>query len=654
MSDNNLLTGTVMLETMWETKRHDLLDLISPFVFYATAKVCSIGEQIDLERILAYIKKEFGYVDMPITIIERVYKRNTKYFKRDNGKYYLKSNLDEVFSIIEKRRDECEEKIRHIGKQLAEYLEIKGGKSVNEDYAMKELQGFFSRQGMFLGTNQLEEHEDEIINRKVDYYIAQYIYEKRDKSEIEFDYIIDLVKGYFLKAAIYLQAENGNIITSTYRNVSFYYDTPFLLRLLGFKTAEDEKSSNELHQTLTKQKGNFFYFPQTQSEIEGVLNAYKRNLGKFTSYYTLEGLDEKRYTFSSVERLQKTWESKLHSIYDTKLAPRPEYRYKANGTIDEKYVIDEAELAEVLKAKINWHTEEAMNADIESILGIHKLRGDIFSGEIENCKAVFVTTNTKLAQVANKYYKEHVNDKTFPLVITDADLAALTWIKRGSIGDLPERLLLRNAYMALQPTPELLEKFGNILEQMQMEGKINSDIAIVLRSSGFAKKELFNASLENEDMVSENLVVEIEAKLREENSAAAREDEKQKAERQKQQEDHERIANAYRMARYKAAEARNKQINRDKIILRGMGIFFLVVAFIGTIYSYYNSNIGSIVLTVIMFISAVFSVLGIIDTYKERERYLYGWIVRRGNEKYDKAYNELCKEYSRIAKGEKQ
>ena len=146
----------------------------------------------------------------------------------------------------------------------------------------------------------------------------------------ETTYAIDLVKGYFLQSAIYLQAGNGNIITATYRNVSFYYDTPFLLRLLGYKTSEDERSATELHKALEKQKGRFFYFPQTQHEVERILNAYQRDIGHSSSV-TLEGLDERKYSTSDVQRLKQTWEGKLNSTFKASLAARPEYPRNPDG-----------------------------------------------------------------------------------------------------------------------------------------------------------------------------------------------------------------------------------------------------------------------------------------------------------------------------------
>ena len=82
--------------------------------------------------------------------------------------------------------------------------------------------------------------------------------------------------------------------------------------------------------------------------------AYQRDIGKF-SYITLEGLDAKRYTTSDVERLKATWETGLSSLYGVKLQKSPGYKTKADGTIDEQYIIDENGLRDYLKSNIQYY-----------------------------------------------------------------------------------------------------------------------------------------------------------------------------------------------------------------------------------------------------------------------------------------------------------
>ena len=142
MVNQNLLTGVVMLETMWKTRHQDLLDLVSPFVFYAVAKVCSPREVIDQQRVLDIVRTEFGYTDMPPTVIERVFRRNPTLFRKEQyGQYKLNGNLDSAVDEIETRWDDCEKKIQTFSNQLAPYLEthIEVYRKYSVDQGMEKL-----------------------------------------------------------------------------------------------------------------------------------------------------------------------------------------------------------------------------------------------------------------------------------------------------------------------------------------------------------------------------------------------------------------------------------------------------------------------------------------------------------------------------------
>ena len=43
------------------------------------------------------------------------------------------------------------------------------------------------------------------------------------------DYIVELVKGYFVTTALYLQAENLDVTHASFSNVIFYLDTPAVI-----------------------------------------------------------------------------------------------------------------------------------------------------------------------------------------------------------------------------------------------------------------------------------------------------------------------------------------------------------------------------------------------------------------------------------------
>ena len=648
MNNRNLLTGTVMLETMWRTRHKDLIDLISPFVLYATASVTAPNQIIDKRHVLDSVRREFGLSDMNLSVIERVYRRNPGVFKKRKNEFTLIGSLDKTVKEINRRRDECDQRLDILGKQLSEFISarMKIGHECTSDDAVNMLQEFFSRQGVFLGTDKLEEHSLELGKYKTDYFISQYIYEKRDARAPEYNYIIDLVKGYFLQSAIYLQANNGNIVSSTYKNTTFYYDTPFLLRLLGYKAEEDNEEASELHESLKSQKGTFCFFPQTQREINGILTAYQRAIGKY-SHVTLEGLDAKRYSPSDVGRLKVTWESKLASLYGIGLQRSPGYITRSDGTTDERYIIDEEELKKFLLEKINYKSDDSINADVESLINIHQTRGRIVSEEIEHVNSVFVTTNGRLARCFNQYYRENFNRQTFPLVITDSDLAALTWIKCGSTNGLPERQLLRNAYMATQPTPEILDKFNQVLERMLSEGKLTEELAVAIRSSRFVNKELLFASFDDDGSIDESLIERIEAQIKEDFSNDAREDERQTSERLRRKEHHERIAKAERQARSEARHARVKQLAITRRVATIIEVLLIICALIGCLAPLVSQvETGPCFLYFVIFVvTVVFSALSVVDTARGKEWIVDRFLVYWANTKYDKVYESKMKEY---------
>lgn len=91
------------------------------------------------------------------------------------------------------------------------------------------------------------------------------------------------------------------------RETLAYYDTPFLLDLLGYQSEEAENAAKMLHDMLRRQKAKCYYFPHIGNEITSILTAYQHTIvGKNRTWRTLEGLDRKKYTYSAVERLKQT------------------------------------------------------------------------------------------------------------------------------------------------------------------------------------------------------------------------------------------------------------------------------------------------------------------------------------------------------------
>ena len=82
------MISAAMLEALWQSRKKDMIDLITPFVMYATASLTSPNEVINIHNVQAYVQQHFAYNDIPDSIIRRVFNRNPySAIKKKNHNY---------------------------------------------------------------------------------------------------------------------------------------------------------------------------------------------------------------------------------------------------------------------------------------------------------------------------------------------------------------------------------------------------------------------------------------------------------------------------------------------------------------------------------------------------------------------------------------
>lgn len=146
MSNPKTLTSIATLETLWEIKHSDMLDLITPFVKYAIVHTVAMNDPVDTTKVATFVKAEFGYKEFPESIITKILKRNSPaFFKKEGGQYHYIVSLDVEVEKLDKRRTECKEHIDIISEALAVYLSAhcKHKHNFTPKEAANALQSFF-------------------------------------------------------------------------------------------------------------------------------------------------------------------------------------------------------------------------------------------------------------------------------------------------------------------------------------------------------------------------------------------------------------------------------------------------------------------------------------------------------------------------------
>ena len=650
------MISAAMLEALWQSRKKDMIDLITPFVMYATASLTSPNEIINIHNVQNYVQQHFAYKDIPESIIRKVFNRKPySAIRRKDHNYYLSQSIDTQISYMDNRMKECERHLQILGEKLHEYLNshCKKSKITDAKHAIDCLHLFFSRYGLQIGTDDLASINFSPKQYEIDYYIARYIFECKDQNNEEYTHLNDLIKGYFLRLAIYIQPENSNLTKANYSNITFFYDTPFLIDLLGYSGPEREKNASILHNMLKKQKGKFCFFPHTKQEITDILYAYKHSLNPSAfsnSYRTLDGLNARNYNSYDVDREISLLPSILERDFGIIEQEIPPYETKKNGAVNEEKVIDENALKNHIRDNTPHYTDDNLENDVISALAIHRLRKDCGSNNIETCRYLFVTNNYDFTNAFNTYYKQNINNKTFQLIISDNTLSAITWIKCGEISELPESELLKNAYCALHPIPEIMKKVDEILQKLSYSGQLTPEQVVTLRADRVFQNEIWSNSFGDISSITEYSIQEARKKYENQLISIERDNYRNKLKeneiRQSQQQAEKNRLSADAYAKVK----KEKWLSHRKKVLKIIKILILCLFIIGSIFSL-NPKASPVIKTG-TFIVLLLNIISAFDTISKKNTILMKFLDKKANQYETKIREQKLKEYNSLTQSE--
>lgn len=518
--NQNAITSLAMLYAFWKSKRQDLLDLIRPFVLYAVGTTTNIGEAIDITKVCRYMEREFGYKAFPEAVVKRILSRETsssipvskKKIQRKNKHYILDCSCSDLIENFSKKRTECKSKTDAVTSALARYLSQQ--KACNRtDYTQSEaetiLLSFFEFQGSSVMVSVEDLRQLTSKDNETAYFVGKFILAEFDKKSVLMDYLIELVKGYFVTTALYLQSENHDVTKASFSDVTFYLDTRLLLAYLGLKTKEENDSVTQMIHNLQKNGAKTACFPYNIDEVEHILQAYKQahsSRYKRPSAWTLEHFDENGYSDLSVFLKIELFRSQLEKgnvdcVWPSSILQKIHTDKEVPGLLDEE------QLQKIVLSINPNYNKTTLSEDISAINTISRIREGKSFPRIEKCRAVFVTTNTVLVSAVSQYLKKHFYHWGFPIAITAEDLCVIAWLKDFEKNNLlPQMRLLENVMAAITPNQELMATYLSIVDNLEQKSTISNDDAILLRLDIFAKKELMEKTHGKKDYLTEEMV----------------------------------------------------------------------------------------------------------------------------------------------------
>ena len=261
--NKNSIVSLAMLFALWQTNRKDLLALIRPFILYSVGMTTETGDEIDISSICAYMEQEFGYKSFQPAVVSRVLSRETSLSKlssdrvieKNNKKFYLTGSLSSHIDSFNEKRTFCKAHSDSVTKALSDFLNLNHiykRSNFTQQEAERLLLMFFEKQGGSILLSIEDFQQMTFRKNEIDYFIGKFILEQYENKTVLMDYLIELVKGYFVTTALYLQAETPDITKSAFKNVTFFLDTRLLLAYMGYKSKQENDSVQEMVRSILK------------------------------------------------------------------------------------------------------------------------------------------------------------------------------------------------------------------------------------------------------------------------------------------------------------------------------------------------------------------------------------------------------------------
>ena len=647
--NNNALISAGVLNTYWSQNRQDTLDLLMPFLKYSISSVNTFGKAIDIVKTVDFFKQEYGYENIPLNVVYVMLNRlSPRYLRRNNKQYIWSVSFETEIGDYTKKKTIAKEKREKVVEALKEHLKNSlSRKDFDPSETMDLLYEFFVENGLFVSKDVSSLISLKQRDGKINYEIARFITDEYRKGSSVFDYIVEMVNGFFVSTAIALQNVNSTAHKARIIDLACYIDTRIIINALGLHLPEARKSADEFLNMLKELGVRLFCFTHNYDEICDVLNAYKNCL-RFprsnVALSTLEALDEQGYTPDDVDRYIGSLRRSIATLgIDIVDAPAYSEVYETMGTIDE------AGLKDCLLSNIHYNAKSmnsAVETDIASVSAIMRLRKGSWPLYLEKAKFIFVSTNNKYAGLVAQFLKQP--DNTIPCIIGDMDLAAILWLKHYKIHkDYPKSRLIENAMVALEPSPQFISNLFDQINKLEFEGVLSADEVSILRTDIYTKRQAMKLSQGDSTNVDSNMVQTLRTQLREryvheEHAVSVHNYQMYVQEKSR----HEEIKRRAYEAIFNEGECAKQSTAKKLSIFAKALVAALFLGFLSClIYSISASTTVGLIVSVLL---GLIDVVGFVDLISSKWNFINRWIERKANSAADRAMDIKRDEYESL------
>lgn len=634
--DNNVVNVAILNSKILG---NNILEAYIPFV--STLISVNHYDEIRIEQICSdfYSKYHFRIPAMPMKeILSRMQKKDM-IFRDKRGK--IIPNLDKIYETdFESDYKDILKKFENISNKYIEFSREKFQLEVSKEKA-EECLGKFIKEN-YMDTILNDEYINEVIDNMDSEIISQEMYSFYKYIIYLYNTDYELFKvtqkfcmGYIVANALSLDNVSTNSII--FKNKKVFFDTNFILRLLGLEGDFYKKSYIGIIDILKENNCKLYVLAHTYDEIKNVLESAKQNLNNTTelSSEVQKYFWKSNYKEGDIVLLIATLDKKLNNmgIYISSLV------YDNNSN---KYQIDEEKLYdEIIKvySKRKTFDEESKKDmilnDVKSMALIYRDIKLTRSYSIETLIDVFITTNQGLAYACKIFDKSlGKKDNSLAPCMTDVFLGTILWIQNPVRYDsYNEKQILASCYSSIKLDSKSMSKFSRELENLKENEKITNEDYMLMKNYSVVEDMLSDKIMGNSDNIDEKTTYEV---IQEIKNNITNEYEKliqeQKNENLKNKNDKETAEKKYNnlLTNIKSQvikEAKIKSLLKIFAIISIDMVLIIGELILNVIDSFSNN---AIVIRIILYILlAIIEIIGLSKYIKNYKRYVYKIYINR-------------------------
>lgn len=488
-----------IIKVNFDKKGTDFIDNYIPLVREALDKLESDTFSLDQFKIKFIEIAEFK---IPTGAILSLLKRSENKYKllerQPKGEYRI--NRENINNNYLATRDAEQRKYNRLINKFIEYckndLNIKIETDKASVYFFEVL--YDISPSLFFNISDIDTIKDKPSENNK-FLVAKFVDYSNKSDHESFEAILSFVRGSMLTETFYYSQNISDITNKPLKRVTVYFDTQFLIRVLGFSDESICIPCKELNEMLGEMQIGMRCFKKTFDELHGILLAALNQLTTFGRLNpnrpgdVFDYFNRKGTTQSDLLVILQNLEEKLNKskIY---LEDMP--------SIIEAFSINENSLKSAITDAFEFQSDKARNHDIDCLQAVHQIREGRPQNSLEGCRAIFITTNTRLARLSTLYFNDNFGISNAPVCMADNVFTSLVWMKSvKKTPDIPKDRLVANCYSALLPSESLWSDYIKEVNKLKDDGTINENDYNVLIYSITAREHLMDQAFSSDDNI---------------------------------------------------------------------------------------------------------------------------------------------------------